>query len=333
MKQKKAMAKTFAICLSAVLIGGNAVSAIAAATDPVIAVETNGERAGEDRFIFNGSFTADEGGSFEGGNKHLGMNSVNPIDEKSYSVEVPRVFVDEGYEFEKWEIIADNPSVKVEWLDTTTLKIYVEKVEGLVHSNIYATAKFAKKAEQVKKATLNFNVDLSKGYFVEHAGDDMLTEVLDNPNVVYELPEVRANEDYVFTGWKVDGAVNKTLPAETNKIIPSEIAYFGDGEPMGYATITPQFAKKPAVVEKFVNANFNSGDYGYFAEGETTITSKVLENAECTIPAVTAKDGYKFTGWKVEGNTTTTLPAGTTTFVPGQYAFFYQGLGNVTLTA
>ena len=340
MKQKKAMAKTFAICLSAVLIGGNAVSAIAAATDPVIAVETNGEQAPdaatpkENYFTFTGEFVIEEGGVFSTNSATYLPMSANYIDKTTYSVTLPEVTAADGYELAEWDVTStDNKHVEITWENTNTFLVKGNLSEGSVNAKVTATAKFAKKAEQVKKATLNFNVDLSKGYFVESAGSDTLTKVLDNANVVYELPEVKANEDYVFTGWKVDGAVNKTLPAETNKIIPSEIAYFGDGEPMGYATITPQFAKKPAVVEKFVNANFNSGDYGYFAEGETTITSKVLENAECTIPAVTAKDGYKFTGWKVEGNTTTTLPAGTTTFVPGQYAFFYQGLGNVTLTA
>ena len=97
MKQKKAMAKTFAICLSAVLIGGNAVSAIAAATDPVIAVETNGEQAPdaatpkENYFTFTGEFVIEEGGVFSTNSATYLPMSANYIDKTTYSVTLPEV--------------------------------------------------------------------------------------------------------------------------------------------------------------------------------------------------------------------------------------------------
>lgn len=42
MKKRKVMTKTFALCLSAVLIGGNAASAVAAVTDTGFVEQTSG---------------------------------------------------------------------------------------------------------------------------------------------------------------------------------------------------------------------------------------------------------------------------------------------------
>ena len=149
------------------------------------------------------------------------------------------------------------------------------------------------------------------------------------------LPSVQANEGYKFTGWKITNTTGSKYEATVSgNTVTAKVDMFAINAG-GTITVEAQFAKETTPVKKFVNTNFNAGDNGYFTNDASTptITKTLLEGESCEIPSITAKEGYKFVGWTVSGKQDSSLDASTTTFVPSELAFFYQGQGNVTLTA
>ena len=149
------------------------------------------------------------------------------------------------------------------------------------------------------------------------------------------LPSVQANEGYKFTGWKITNTTGSKYEATVSgNTVTAKVDMFAINAG-GTITVEAQFAKETTPVKKFVNTNFNAGDNGYFTNDASTptITKTLLEGESCEIPSITAKEGYKFVGWTVSGKQDSSLDASTTTFIPSELAFFYQGQGNVTLTA
>ena len=80
------------------------------------------------------------------------------------------------------------------------------------------------------------------------------------------------------------------------------LCYFPEGSDVGYASIEAVFEEVP-VSGKTVEVTFTVNPaYGTFTEyGEGPVTFKNID-AESTqqfeVPKVTAKEGYKFVGWK-----------------------------------
>ena len=149
------------------------------------------------------------------------------------------------------------------------------------------------------------------------------------------LPSVQANEGYKFTGWKITNTTGSKYEATVSgNTVTAKVDMFAINAG-GTITVEAQFAKETTPVKKFVNTNFNAGDNGYFTNDASTptITKTLLEGESCDIPSITAKEGYNFVGWTVSGKQDSSLDASTTTFIPSELAFFYQGQGNVTLTA
>ena len=149
------------------------------------------------------------------------------------------------------------------------------------------------------------------------------------------MPSVQANEGYKFTGWKITNTTGSKYEATVSgNTVTAKVDMFAINAG-GTITVEAQFAKETTPVKKFVNTNFNAGDNGYFTNDASTptITKTLLEGESCDIPSITAKEGYNFVGWTVSGKQDSSLDASTTTFIPSELAFFYQGQGNVTLTA
>ena len=156
-------------------------------------------------------------------------------------------------------------------------------------------------------------------------------------------------DKYEFHG---DWANTFTKPVATNMVTSFDyntLKFFTTTDDEGvahvylYPVLTEKKATEPEVKKNSVTVNINvDADKGYLTEDGAAYKSvsglpvegKIsLLTADGKSKIVTAKEGYKFTGWTWSGNGDGILDADAKEFMYTDSAFFYQGVGNVTLTA
>ena len=198
-----------------------------------------------------------------------------------------------------------------------------------------------------KTVEINLNTDNNKGTFVGYDGADTISfKNLPEIGDPIALPEVKANDGYKFTGWKVEGAGEAGyLDADATEFGYTGAAHFPKDSTVGYITLTAQFEEvkndqpeeTAKTVEIYLNTDNTKGVFvGY--DGAETISFKNLPEIgdPIALPEVKANDGYKFTGWKVEGaGEAGHLDANATEFGYTGVAHFPKdsNVGYVTLTA
>ncbi len=198
-----------------------------------------------------------------------------------------------------------------------------------------------------KTVNINLNTDNNKGTFVGYDGAETISfENLPEIGDPIALPEVKANDGYKFTGWKVEGAGEAGyLDADATEFGYTGAAHFPKDSTVGYITLTAQFEEvkndqpeeTAKTVEIYLNTDNTKGVFvGY--DGAETISFKNLPEIgdPIALPEVKANDGYKFTGWKVEGaGEAGHLDANATEFGYTGVAHFPKDstVGYVTLTA
>ena len=204
-----------------------------------------------------------------------------------------------------------------------------------------------KKAEVKKTVNINLNTNNTKGVFVGYDGAETISfENLPENGDPIALPEVKANDGYKFTGWKVEGAGEAGhLDANATEFGYTGVAHFPKDSNVGYVTLTAQFeevkTEQPEETKKTVEIYLNTDNTkGVFVgyDGAQTISFKNLPEIgdPIALPEVKANDGYKFTGWKVEGaGEAGHLDANATEFGYTGVAHFPKdsNVGYVTLTA
>ena len=205
-----------------------------------------------------------------------------------------------------------------------------------------------KEPEPVEKTVnINLNTVNNKGTFVGYDGAETISfENLPEIGDPIALPEVKANDGYKFTGWKVEGAGEAGhLDANATEFGYTGLAHFPKDSNVGYITLTAQFEEDKTeqpeetkkTVEIYLNTDNTKGVFvGY--DGAETISFKNLPEIgdPIALPEVKANDGYKFTGWKVEGaGEAGHLDANATEFGYTGVAHFPKdsNVGYVTLTA
>jgi len=221
----------------------------------------------------------------------------------------------------------------------------VKDTNGYVNFN---PAKVEEEKPEVKKTVeINLNTDNNKGTFVGYDGAETISfENLPEIGDPIALPEVKANDGYKFTGWKVEGAGEAGhLDANATEFGYTGLAHFPKDSNVGYITLTAQFEEDKTeqpeetkkTVEIYLNTDNTKGVFvGY--DGAETISFKNLPEIgdPIALPEVKANDGYKFTGWKVEGaGEAGHLDANATEFGYTGVAHFPKdsNVGYVTLTA
>ena len=205
-----------------------------------------------------------------------------------------------------------------------------------------------KEPEPVEKTVeINLNTDNNKGTFVGYDGAETISfENLPEIGDPIALPKVKANDGYKFTGWKVEGAGEAGyLDADATEFGYTGAAHFPKDSTVGYITLTAQFeevkTEQPEETKKTVEIYLNTDNTkGVFVgyDGAETISFKNLPEIgdPIALPVVKANDGYKFTGWKVEGaGEAGHLDANATEFGYTGVAHFPKdsNVGYVTLTA
>ena len=245
---------------------------------------------------------------------------------------LPEVKAKEGWEFIGWTVAGQNPQV----IDKAVKSINVMDYADFTYDNKNGTLSiFAVYKQAEKTVNVYFSLNKDMGEFEGNTEAESLSYENLTENKI-ALPKVNVKEGYVFTGWKGYGKEEIVLGEEAVELENlKDIANFDGGFSKGVISLEAQFAKEVTPIKKFVTANFNTGDNGAFEDGSNTQSTTILEDESCQIPSVKAKEGYAFTGWKVEGKETTTFfkSENKAEFVPGEFAFFYHGAGNVTLTA
>ena len=221
----------------------------------------------------------------------------------------------------------------------------VKDTNGYVNFN---PAKVEEEKPEVKKTVeINLNTDNNKGTFVGYDGAETISfENLPEIGDPIALPEVKANDGYKFTGWKVEGAGEAGhLDANATEFGYTGVAHFPKDSNVGYVTLTAQFeevkTEQPEETKKTVEIYLNTDNTkGVFVgyDGAETISFKNLPEIgdPIALPEVKANDGYKFTGWKVEGaGEAGHLDANATEFGYTGVAHFPKdsNVGYVTLTA
>ena len=221
----------------------------------------------------------------------------------------------------------------------------VKDTNGYVNFN---PAKVEEEKPEVKKTVeINLNTDNNKGTFVGYDGAETISfENLPEIGDPIALPEVKANDGYKFTGWKVEGAGEAGhLDANATEFGYTGLAHFPKDSNVGYITLTAQFEEDKTeqpeetkkTVEIYLNTDNTKGVFvGY--DGAETISFKNLPEIgdPIALPEVKANDGYKFTGWKVEGaGEAGHLDANATEFGYTGLAHFPKdsNVGYITLTA
>ena len=221
----------------------------------------------------------------------------------------------------------------------------VKDTNGYVNFN---PAKVEEEKPEVKKTVeIYLNTDNTKGVFVGYDGAETISfKNLPEIGDPIALPEVKANDGYKFTGWKVEGAGEAGhLDANATEFGYTGVAHFPKDSNVGYVTLTAQFeevkTEQPEETKKTVEIYLNTDNTkGVFVgyDGAETISFKNLPEIgdPIALPEVKANDGYKFTGWKVEGaGEAGHLDANATEFGYTGVAHFPKdsNVGYVTLTA
>ena len=208
-------------------------------------------------------------------------------------------------------------------------------------ADVNVNVKAKEEPAEEKTVEVYFNiVDSEKGSFPDYAPSTVVSfkGIAADTDQQFEIPAVKANDGYKFTGWKVEGAETQNWDADAKTFGVTGLAHFPEGSNVGYVTITPEFEKveeTPAVAVANATVVIDSvaGSFeGY--EGTTELHNENLQEAEYNLgflPTVVANEGYTFKGWKVTneaGEEIYNLDANATSI-----SFPYGVADNYTVTA
>lgn len=200
--------------------------------------------------------------------------------------------------------------------------------------------------EVKKEVTVNINLsDPEAGYFTDNKEAKTLTyEHLDADGKIEGLKNmVTANEGYEFTGWTWSGNGEGILDAGAIDFTYTDSAFYNGDATTGYVTLTAQFKKveQPAAPKKHFNVTFtvapDKGSFTDYGAGPVVFQGNEEEvgDQQYNVPAVTAKEGYKFVGWKGQGASEIAWGADAKTFGISGLCFYQDGSyeGNASIEA
>ena len=200
--------------------------------------------------------------------------------------------------------------------------------------------------EVKKEVTVNINLsDPEAGYFTNNKEAKTLTyEHLAADGKIEGLKNmVTANEGYEFTGWTWDGNGSGTLDVNAIDFMYTDSAFYNGDSTTGYVTLTAQFKKveQPETQKHHFTVNFTvdpeKGSFTGIGAGPVVFQGYEEEvgDQQYEVPAVTAKEGYKFVGWKGQGASEIAWNADAKTFGISGLCFYQDGSyeGNASIEA
>ena len=249
-----------------------------------------------------------EYGSFtEYGTNTVSFEHLDENSDQQYSI--PEVTAKEGYKFVGWK---GQGADEISWgSDAKTFGVtgLCAFAEGATEGYASLEAQFEKVETPVVKKTahVTFTVDSEKGSFTEYGTNPVKFDSDEDNDQQFVIPEVTAKEGYKFVGWKGQGADAIEWDADAKTFGVTGLCFYNEDATDGYASIEAVFEKEETPETKRTsNVYFTvNPEYGSFTEyGEGPVTFLNLDensDEQYLIPAVTAKEGYKFVGWKGQG--------------------------------
>ena len=289
--KNKVLKQMLAFSLAVALVGGNSVATFAA--EPTNGTESSAntqaatDATAEKVAVVNFNI---ENGKFDNG-KNYAQYQLRAGDVQ----DLPKVTVDDGYEFLGW---------KVSGKSDTTWKASKESFTFEdANANFYpatATAE-VQKVEKKKTAHITFNVDPEKGKFTNPANAEYVKFDDDEySETQYNVPKVEGINGYTFTGWKLSGATDGNWDADAKTFGVTGLAHYAKGSNDGYATLEAQFKKEAKKADAVLRVHYVD-ENGTPLDGSQYIVSltkngTVGETATFAATSFTAPEGYELVG-------------------------------------
>ena len=287
--KNKVLKQMLAFSLAVALVGGNSVATFAA--EPTNGTESSAntqaatDATAEKVAVVNFNI---ENGKFDNG-KNYAQYQLRAGDVQ----DLPKVTVDDGYEFLGW---------KVSGKSDTTWKASKESFTFEdANANFYPATAEVQKVEKKKTAHITFNVDPEKGKFTNPANAEYVTFDDDEySETQYNVPKVEGINGYTFTGWKLSGATDGNWDADAKTFGVTGLAYYAKGSNDGYATLEAQFKKEAKKADAVLRVHYVD-ENGTPLDGSQYIVSltkngTVGEKATFAATSFTAPEGYELVG-------------------------------------
>ena len=248
------------------------------------------------------------------------------------------VTANEGYEFTGWTWEGNGKGTldvnAIDFMYTDSAFYNGDSTTGYVT----LTAQF-KKVEQPETQkhhfTVNFTVDPEKGSFTGIGAGPVVFQGYEEEvgDQQYEVPAVTAKEGYKFVGWKGQGASEIAWNADAKTFGISGLCFYQDGSYEGNASIEAVFeeVKQPETPKHHFTVNFTvdpeKGSFTGIGAGPVVFQGYEEEvgDQQYDVPAVTAKEGYKFVGWKGQGASEIAWDADAKSFGVSGLCFYQNG--------
>ena len=296
--KNKVLKQMLAFSLAVALVGGNSVATFAAeptngtesSANTQAATDATAEKVAVVHFNI-------QNGKFDNGTNYA-QYQLRAGDEQ----DLPKVTVDDGYEFLGWKVSGKSETT---WKASKKSFTFEE-----ANANFYpATATegnttveaIVEKVEKKKTAHITFNVDPEKGKFTDPANAEYVTFDDDEySETQYDVPKVEGINGYTFTGWKLSGATDGSWDADAKTFGITGLAHYAKGSNDGYATLEAQFKKEAKKADAVLRVHYVD-ENGTPLDGSQYIVSltkngPVGEKATFAATSFTAPEGYELVG-------------------------------------
>ena len=222
------------------------------------------------------------------------------------------------------------PGAPVTYNELAKLVTETDK-EGVGYITLEPVFKTEKPVE--KTAHISFNA-YEYGTLVGTENENAVTyDVKDVDGATVTVPVVKAIDGYKFTGWTSN--LEAKLDADTcgKEQFIAGWAYYQEGSTDGNIVFTAQFEKKeqPETQKHHFTVNFTvdpeKGSFTGIGAGPVVFQGYEEEvgDQQYDVPAVTAKEGYKFVGWKGQGASEIAWDADAKSFGVSGLCFYQNG--------
>ena len=296
--KNKVLKQMLAFSLAVALVGGNSVATFAA--EPTNGTESSAntqaatDATAEKVAVVNFNI---ENGKFDNG-KNYAQYQLRAGDVQ----DLPKVTVDDGYEFLGWKVSGKSDTTWKANKKSFTFEDANANFYPATATEGYTTVTAeVQKVEKKKTAHITFNVDPEKGKFTNPANAEYVKFDDDEySETQYNVPKVEGINGYTFTGWKLSGATDGNWDADAKTFGVTGLAHYAKGSNDGYATLEAQFKKEAKKADAVLRVHYVD-ENGTPLDGSQYIVSltkngTVGEKATFAATSFTAPEGYELVG-------------------------------------
>ena len=293
--KNKVLKQMLAFSLAVALVGGNSVATFAA--EPTNGTESSANtQAATDataKKVAVVNFNI-ENGKFDNGTNHA-QYQLQAGDVQN----LPKVTVDDGYEFLGWTVSGKSNTTWKASKESFTFEDANANFYPATATEGYTTV--TAEVQKKKTAHITFNVDPEKGKFTNPANAEYVKFDDDEySETQYDVPKVEGINGYTFTGWKLSGATDGNWDADAKTFGVTGLAHYAKGSNDGYATLEAQFKKEAKKADAVLRVHYVD-ENGTPLDGSQYIVSltkngTVGEKATFAATSFTAPEGYELVG-------------------------------------